>query len=485
MDFPGVRALDQVSLTFQPGEVHGIVGENGAGKSTLMKILAGLQAPTGGTILIDGSPVTLRSVRDSIDYGIAMIHQELNLVDELSVSENIFLGKEWSKCGVLRGSEMENKTNEYLQLVRAKFSAKTKVKDLKLADRQLVEIAKALSYEASTLIMDEPTAVLTEKETAILFNLIRELQARGVCIIYISHRLAEVEAICTTVSVLRDGRLVKTAPAADLNQAEMASLMVGRPLGDMFPPKASSMQSDPILEVRNLSASDLPKNVSFSISRGEILGIGGLVGSGRTELAETIIGARESTAGETYMNGKQVKLRAIRHAARSGIAYVSEDRKETGLVLSMDVVENTTLANLEEYSKPIIRKSRELAAAESWVKRLDIRVSNMRSAVLFLSGGNQQKVSIAKWLEIRPKVLIIDEPTRGVDVGAKREIYNVVAELASKGTACIVISSEMQELVGLCNRVMVMREGEVAGELRDAEITEENIMALAAGVEAA
>jgi ribose transport system ATP-binding protein len=356
---------------------------------------------------------------------------------------------------------------------------------LSIAGKQLVEIAKALSYEASVLIMDEPTAVLSEQETANLFALIGELKGKGVAILYISHRLAEVETICDRISVFRDGKLVQSLGKGEANQAEMANLMVGRPLGDMFPARTVLHEPEAALEVEMLSEGAFVRDVSFRIGAGEIIGLAGLIGSGRTEVAEAIVGARDRLSGRIRVSGKAADPRSPKSAARCGIAYVSEDRKGAGLVMSMRVTENTTLANLAAYAKPFVNRSRERAATIGWKERLDIRAHDLDASILYLSGGNQQKVAIAKWLELGPKVLILDEPTRGVDVGAKREIYALIHELASRGMACLVISSELPELLGLCHRILVMREGRIVGEVTAEEATEETVMAMAAGVRAA
>jgi ribose transport system ATP-binding protein len=482
MQFPAVRALDGVSLEFEKGEVHGIVGENGAGKSTLMRILAGLQAPTSGSVSLDGRPVRLRNVGEALRAGIAMIHQELNLVDSLSAAENIYLGREPTRAGVLNRKRMEAGAREYLEQVGAGFGPEVELGSLSIAGKQLVEIAKALSYEASVLIMDEPTAVLSEAETAKLFALIEALREQGVAVLYISHRLAEVEAICDRISVLRDGRLVRTVRRGEAGQSELASLMVGRPMADMFPPKSFPPENERLLSYRDLSDGERVRGVDLELRPGEIVGVAGLIGSGRTELAEILAGIRRGRAGK---GSAQALPKSPKQAAKHGVAYVSEDRKETGLVLSMNVIENVTLPNLDAYARPFLQKQRERDAAQSWVKRLDIRAHDLQAPVLYLSGGNQQKVSLAKWLELGPRVLLLDEPTRGVDVGAKGELYRLIHGLAQEGMACLVISSELPELIGLCHRVVVMRSGQVVGEVRGEDMTEEKIMILAAGVRAA
>jgi ribose transport system ATP-binding protein len=484
MQFPAVRALDGVSLSFLPGEVHGVVGENGAGKSTLMKILSGVQQPTSGSVVLEGTPVRLHGVRHALELGIAMIHQELDVIDDLTVAENVFLGAEPRKGLVIDRALMRAKTAALLERVGAVFSPSVSVGELSIAGKQLVEIAKALSHEARYLIMDEPTAVLTERETEALFRLIGELRTQGVCVIYISHRLAEVELLCDRVSVLRDGQLVSTLARGSFDQVSLARLMVGRELGDFYPAKRSVPPGDVLLRVTGAVVPGFVHGVDFSVRAGEIVGLAGLVGSGRTELCEAIVGARRLSAGAVEVSGVACSVPSVRDAVRRGIAYVSEDRKATGLVLGMDVVENTTLASLRTFCRPLVSKKSERECAEKWVRELDVRAGDLRADVLYLSGGNQQKIAVAKRLETRPRVLILDEPTRGVDVGAKREIYNLIQRLADEGMACVVISSELPEIVGVCERVVVMREGRVTGELGGSEITEEAIMLRAAGVAA-
>jgi ribose transport system ATP-binding protein len=483
MQFPAVRALDGVSLVFESGEVHGIVGENGAGKSTMMKILSGLQNPTMGQVLLDGEPLVLHGVRDALEKGIAMIHQELNLVDHLTVSENVFLGREITKGGVLDRTRMAELTQQYLDQVHAPFSPFTRVGDLSIAGKQLVEIAKALGSNAQILIMDEPTAVLSEPEAEALFELIAKLRIQGVTVLYISHRLVEVCDICDRITVLRDGKWVATVDGRTAKPADLANLMVGRELSDFYPPKLQEPSGSAILEVRGVRVPGHVSDASISVRPGEIVGLSGLVGAGRTELAEAIIGVRP-LYGELIIDGQQVRIRSPREAMRRGIAYVSEDRKGIGLILSLSTIDNTSMACLPKFGAVVNRRA-ERETADRWKQDLDIRVGDMDAAVLYLSGGNQQKVALAKWLETAPKVLILDEPTRGVDVGAKREIYNLIQELAKEGLACIVISSELPEIIGLCHRAIVMREGRTVGEVSGSQLTEEAIMHLAAGVEAA
>ncbi|HSI72695.1 MAG TPA: sugar ABC transporter ATP-binding protein [Fimbriimonas sp.] len=488
-EFPSVRALDGVDLELRAGEVHGIVGENGAGKSTLMKILAGLYQPSSGEVLLQDKPVRFRGTGEAIGAGIAMIHQELNLVDELSAAENIFLGREPRKGPVLDRDRMNREAKAFLDEVHAPFAPNVKVGSLSIAGKQLVEIAKALSYNARILIMDEPTAVLSERETSALFELIRKLKSNGVSILYISHLLPELIAITDRITVLRDGRLITTLATKDANEAMLANLMVGRELEDYYPPKRNASGAGAIasgeyaLAVKNLSVPGVVHDLSFAIRPGEILGLAGLVGSGRTEAAEAICGLRHRSGGTIERNGNPIKVSSVHDAMRNEIAYVSEDRKQLGLITSMSTANNVTLANLRSYARPIINGGQERRAVAHWTEQLGIKAGNPNEPIYYLSGGNQQKVSVSKWLDTKPKVLILDEPTRGVDVGAKREIYNLIANLAEDGLACLVISSEMPELIGLCHRILVLREGRLMGELIGEDMTEQKIMALAAAVQ--
>jgi ABC-type sugar transport system ATPase subunit len=477
MQFTAVRALDNVTLEFEPGEVHAIVGENGAGKSTLMKILSGIQRPTAGTMTLDGRKLALAGVRDAQENGIGIIHQELNLVDELSVAENVFLGREVSKAGVLDRGQMNAKTALALKQVRADLDPAERVRDLSIARKQLVEIAKAVAFEAGILIMDEPTAVLSEPECEALFALIAELKAHGVTVIYVSHRLAEVVRIADRVTVLRDGALIATVQASEATPAKLADLMVGRELQDFYPTKTPQATPGAVFEIRTPSG-------SITLAQGEIVGLAGLVGAGRTELAEAAIGLRPRAGIQTLLDGKPFRLTSPAHAMRHGIAYVSEDRKRLGLHVTLSVLRNITLANLRAYGV-VTNQGKELQTAETWRKSLDIRVPDLAEPVETLSGGNQQKVSVAKWLDTKPKILILDEPTRGVDVGAKREMYDLIVNLAQKGLACLVISSELNEIIGLCHRAIVMREDHIVGEVPAEEMTEEALIRLASGVRAA
>ena len=486
-EFPGVRALKSVSLAFRAGEVHGLVGENGAGKSTLMRIMAGAEHPTRGEMLLAGERVSWRGaggVAKAQRAGIAMIHQELNLVDELSVAENIFLGRESSIAGFVRTGKVRQAAAHLLRQVGSRIDPKALVRDLSVAQRQLVEIAKAVSCRARVLIMDEPTAVLTSSETESLFRLIGRLRQTGVTIIYISHILPEILRICDRLTVMRDGAVVRTLENAQVMQAterQVASLMVGRAMAEYFPGRIAP-SGEVVLEVRDLSSEPWVHHASLTIRRGEILGIAGLVGAGRTELAETIAGLRQPTGGEILLHGVPVKVHCSRQAVKNGIAYLSEDRKGKGLSLPMSTSDNIVMVSLKRYSAGLLRIRKQHQAAQANVKRLRIRVADVRDPVANLSGGNQQKVALAKWLEINPRVLILDEPTRGVDIGAKEEIYKLIQRLAADGMACLMISSELNELLGMCHRIAVMREGRIVATVDGGLATEESLMGLAAGV---
>ena len=489
-EFGAVRALDDVSFSILPGEVRGLIGENGAGKSTLMRILSGLERPSRGQVLFNARPVELRSAHHALDLGIVMIHQELNLIDELSIADNIFLGREETRLGLIRESRQLAEAARIIESVGLQASPDTKVRHLSIAQKQMVEIAKAVSRRAKVLIMDEPTAVLTGRETRVLFQLIADLKSRGVAIVYISHILQEVLSVSDRITVLRDGKVVASLTPAEAGdghagQARLASLMVGRPMQDHFPKRrvlSVEGKGDIALEVRNLSVEGLLENISFSIRKGEILGFAGLIGAGRTEMAETIVGLRRQSTGELFMEGRPIRVRSCQDAVREGIGYLSEDRRGTGLVVPMGIAENTTMVSLKRYCHPFISTKQEDDATRSYVESLAIKIGGPRDAVATLSGGNQQKVAVAKWLEISPRVLILDEPTRGVDIGAKEEIYRLIQSLTLKGMACILISSEINEVLGLSHRIAVMRAGSIAGFLDSETATEETVMHLASGV---
>jgi ribose transport system ATP-binding protein len=480
--FGPVCALHEVSLSLRRGEVHGLVGENGAGKSTLMRVLSGIEAPTTGRVLVDGEAVVLRGAAEAQRLGVAMIHQELNLVAELSVAENIFLGREPVRFGLIDRRRMIAEARAHLEAIGSIVDPRRPVGELSIAQQQMVEIAKAVAQDARVLIMDEPTAVLTRREVTLLFDLIGRLKARGVTIVYISHFLEEVIRVCDRITVLRDGQRVTTLDdPTRTSEHALASLMVGREMSDQFPPRRSPM-GEVALRVSGLSVPGLVSDVSFEVRRGEVFGFAGLIGAGRTELAEAIFGLRPREGGSVELDGQAVNIRSPRDAVQRGLAYVSEDRRGRGLVMSMPIVDNTTLVSLRRYCRPLIRRRDEIEATQRHRESMGIRLGRPQDPVATLSGGNQQKVSIAKWLEVSPRVLILDEPTRGVDVGAKGEIYRLIHRLAGQGMACVLISSEMNELLGLCHRIAVMRAGRLVATLEGDSATEEGIMKHAAAV---
>jgi ribose transport system ATP-binding protein len=484
--FGPVVALDGVSLDLLPGEVHALIGENGAGKSTLMRILSGVERPDGGRVLLRGEPVAFRSPAEAQRAGVAMIHQELNLVDGLSVADNLFLGREKvGRARLVRGRATRRAAAELLARVGCAVRPSDRVSSLSIAEKQLVEIAKAVSVEAAVLIMDEPTAVLGGPEVAELFGLIERLKGAGVAIVYISHLLPEVLRVADRVTVLRDGRVVERLTreqAAAVGEHGLAGAMVGRPMGSHFPPRVPVPADAAVaLDVFNLSVPGAVDDVSFSVRHGEILGLAGLVGAGRTELAEAICGLRRPSAGVVARDSEILHVHDVRQAMAAGLAYLSEDRKATGLVLPMSVTANVTLPTLRRYGR-LLRKGREATVARRRVAELAIKVRSVRAPASSLSGGNQQKVALAKWLEAGPKVLIADEPTRGVDVGAKEQIYQLIQSLTRQGMACILISSELNEVLALSHRVAVMRGGRLVATLEGAEATEAAVMRHAAGV---
>jgi ribose transport system ATP-binding protein len=480
--FGPVRVLHGVSFDLAPGRIYGLLGENGAGKSTLMKILAGYEHASAGTLSVDGVAVDFDSSRDAEAAGIVLIHQELNLADHLSIVQNMFLGHEIRRGLLLDEPAMRESALARLKDVGLHGHPDRKVRELIVAEKQLVEIAKAMLREARLLIMDEPTATLTPAETQRLFTLMARLKDEGVTIVYISHKLDEVERVTDEVIVMRDGRFVARKPTAEITRHQMANLMVGREVSDMFPEKPALADDAPIaLKVDNVYVPGWADNVSFSVRAGEVLGFAGLVGAGRTELFESLIGVRARTAGHISLDGAQVKLRNPREAMRHGLTYLSEDRKGRGLHVDMALKDNLTMMTLERYAHPFIDAASERGALKQAVEDFGIRTGNLASRARMLSGGNQQKLALAKFLHPDPRVIVLDEPTRGVDVGAKRDIYFLIHRLAAQGRAVIVISSELIELIGLCHRVAVMRAGELVATLGIEQLTEERLIAHATG----
>ena len=475
--FAGVKVLKDVSFDVRAGEVHALLGENGAGKSTLIKILSGLYTPDGGTITVDGRQMKLTSPRDATAAGIATVYQELLLFPELSVAENIFLGHyPRTSSGVIDWSAVRSRARDLLdQLDTRELDVDTKVLTLSVAQRQRVEIAKALSRNAKILIMDEPTASLVEADVQRLMGIVRQLRERGVGIVYVSHRMPEIFALADRVTVLRDGAHVATRDIGEVDERQLVSLMVGRPIDSLFP-KVEAAIGDTVLQVDGLNRGRQVRDISFSLRKGEILGIAGLVGSGRTELALTLFGMTPATSGTVVLDGKPVAIRSPRQARDLGIAYVPEDRGLQGLVKPMAIRKNISMATIDRLSSGIfIRAAQEARRATEAVKRLGVRCRSIGQPVGELSGGNQQKVVIAKWLETSPKVLILDEPTRGVDVGAKAEIHTIMGELVKQGVAILMISSELPEVLGMSDRVLVMAGGRIMEELSREEATPERV----------
>lgn len=481
--FPGVKALDHVHLEVSKGEVHALLGENGAGKSTLLKILAGAYTKDEGEIVICGEKIDRMDTKKSEELGISVIYQEFSTLPYLSVAENIFLGNQqkkkngitidWKKC--------YEDSKKLLERVGLAVDPKMLIGELKVAQQQMVEIAKALSKKAKIIVMDEPTAPLTQREIENLFSVIRELKAQGVAIIYVSHRLTEIKQICDRVTFLRDGCYVGDADVRDIDMNDMIRMMVGRDLSDIYPAKRVEI-GGAILQVEHLSTADRLTDISFRLHKGEILGVAGLVGAGRTELARALFGADPMSAGEVYVDGKRLQCGDVTQAIRAGIGLVPEDRKRQGLVLMMNVVGNITLSSLRSFTKyGKLSLDAENKTAQKFVKKLRIATPSIFQETNHLSGGNQQKVVLSKWLCANCKVLIIDEPTRGIDVGAKKEIYDLMNELAGAGLGIVMISSEMQELMGVCDRILVMHEGRLTGAMDRGAFDEETIMAYATG----
>jgi len=485
-DFSTVTVLKDISIDLWAGETLGLIGENGAGKSTLMKILSGLYQPTAGTLYLGDRAVVLRGPRDAKAAGISIVPQEFNLCPDLSVSENIYLGDELSgKGGLLDRAAMRARTRELLAGLSANIDPDARISELSAAQKQLVEICKALVHDARVLILDEPTTVLTRIEVDRLFQVMRDLRARGIAMIYISHKLWEVAEICDRVAILRDGELVHVAPAASMDLEEMARRMVGRELSELFPVLPEPPADAPVaFEVAGLSSPGAFQDVSFTVRAGEVLGFAGLVGAGRTEVAEAVMGIRPAS-GRIAVAGTALRAPRPMDAVAAGIGYLSEDRQGQGVMTPFSIAENITLVSLPDYSRGLlglVDRRREEASAQRWRGRFAIKAAATSQRLDELSGGNQQKVSLAKCLDPAPKVLIVDEPTRGVDVGAKHEIYQLIADLAGQGIAIILISSELEEVIGMCRRVLVMREGRIAGFVAGAAVNEEEIMYLATGI---
>jgi len=480
--FPGVLALDAIDLALDPGEILAVIGENGAGKSTLMKILAGIQTPDSGEVLLDDTPVHIDSPRAATDLGIALIHQELNLCDNLSVAANIFLGREPQRFGLVDHDAVRRGAAAALAKIGLDIEPDTLLRRLPIGYQQMVEIAKALATDARILIMDEPTSSLTGEETAELFSVIGDLKARGVSIVYISHRLREVTALADRVLVLRDGQNAGDLTQGDIDHNAMVSLMVGRDVSQYYAHEAHAPGAV-ALQAENLIVPAWPDHpLNFTVRRGELVGIAGLVGAGRTELLQVLFGIVPALSGRLLIDGQPQSLTAPADAIRAGLALVPEDRKEQGLILEMAVRDNIGLPGLHRHQRSgLANFARQDADSGAMISRLDIRTPSADQVVQYLSGGNQQKVVLAKWLALEPRILLLDEPTRGIDVGAKEEIYRLMEELAAAGVAVLFASSEMEEILGMSDRALVMYEGRIAGQFQRADLSEEAIMHLATG----
>ncbi|QUH30831.1 sugar ABC transporter ATP-binding protein [Vallitalea guaymasensis] len=477
--FPGVKALDNCKFQLLKGEIHALIGENGAGKSTLMKILTGVYKKDAGRIFYKGEEINITNPRMARDLGISIIHQELNLMPDLTVAQNIFIGKEPKKCLnlFLDNKEINDKASELLNQMNLSISPEEKVENLSVAKQQMVEIAKALSYNSDVLIMDEPTAALTELEIEELFSIIKELKEKGVGIVYISHRMEELKQICDRVTVMRDGSYIDTKNMNEVTIDKIINMMVGRELY-VSAPEEITHSDEVVLEVNNLNQGNKVKDVSFKLKKGEILGFAGLMGAGRTEVARAIFGADKRDSGEILLNNKKIQIKSPKDAVKNGIGYLSEDRKRYGLVLGLDIETNVVMANFSDYINPIgfVKTGKTSKSATESVKELAIKTPGISQEVKNLSGGNQQKVVIGKWLTRDCDILIFDEPTRGIDIGAKGEIYKLLNELASQGKSIIMISSELPEVLRMSHRIIVMCEGRITGELSNEEATQEKIM---------
>lgn len=479
--FTGVHALKGVDFDLQKGEVHALMGENGAGKSTLMKILTGIYAKDAGTITYEGAAVEFKTPKEAQDAGIAIVHQELNMMNHLTVAQNIFIGREAMSGRIINDKKMNEDAAALFRRLNINIDPAAVMGDLTVGKQQMCEIAKAISREVKLIVFDEPTAALTDAEIEELFKIIRDLRERGLGIIYISHRMDEIKVITDRVTVMRDGEYVGTLITKDCSKEDIINMMVGRVIYEEPKQKSMVAQDAPVvLSVRHLNAGKLVRDVSFDLRKGEILGFAGLMGAGRTETARAIFGADPVESGEIYMNGKQVQIKCPKDAVAAGIGYLSEDRKRYGIILDKTITENSTMATMEEYQKGVfIDKKKERQVTESYVKKLKTKTPTVDAAVGNLSGGNQQKVVIAKWLVRDCEVLIFDEPTRGIDVGAKSEIYHLMNELAAAGKAIIMISSELPEVLRMSDRIMVMCEGRITGEIPIEEASQASIMTAA------
>lgn len=474
--FLGVKALDNIQFDLQKGEVHALMGENGAGKSTFMKILMGLLKPDSGEIIFEGEVLKSNNVHENLQKGISMIHQEILVVPELTVAQNIFLGRETNYRSWLNDKVISQKAQEILDEIGVKINARTKIKNLSIAEKQMVEIAKAISNNAKVIIMDEPTSALTDNEVAMLFKIIKDLKAKGVAIIYISHKMDEIYEITDRITVLRDGKYIATKNTNELDKNALIALMVGRQINDLFL-ENNSIKGESILSVQNLNKKGKFKDINFEVHAGEVLGIAGLMGAGRTEIARAIFGLDKYDSGEIRLKGNNIEIKSPEDAIKNGIGYVSEDRKALGFIPALSIKENISLSSLANFSKAwFVNSSNEYEATKQLANDLKIKSTSINQKVMTLSGGNQQKVVIGKVLLTSPSLVILDEPTRGIDIGAKCEIYKLINQLTDKGIAVIMISSELPEIIGMSDRVMVLSKGKQTALLSKQEATQEKIM---------
>lgn len=485
--FPGVLVLDDMNFDLNSGEIHAICGENGAGKSTMMKIVTGVYKPDEGEIFIEGDSVTLEGPNDAFDKGVAIIYQETSLFEEMTILENIFLGHELTKkvagITVLDYAKMREEARKIFKIMNVNLDLDEKTKNMGMAQKQMIEIAKALTFHSKILILDEPTASLTQREVDALFDIVRKLKSEGVAVVYISHRLEEIFELCDRVTVIRDGKYISCKDVKDTDKDQLVTDMVGRSM-DNYYPKAEVEIGGELIRVEHLTQEGVLNDISFEIKKGEIVGFSGLAGAGRTELAQALCGFTKIDSGDIYIDGKKVKINNYEEAMEAGLVYVSEDRGKYGLVIEMSIKENITMPQLKKMKTGLfLDKGKEEDVAQTFIKEFGIKCPDSDFLVENLSGGNQQKVSVSKAIALNPKLLILDEPTRGVDVNAKAEIHNIASELAKRGTTIFMISSEMPELIGMCDRIYIMKGGEIAGMLNREEATQEKILKVALQVD--
>lgn len=480
--FGGNAVLKDAGFLLEGGEIHALMGENGAGKSTLMKILTGVYTKDAGTVIVDGKEVCYKNAQEAEKAGIVFIHQELNVLFDLTVEENMFLGKEIrNRFGVCNKKAMRARVKEVLDKLGVDIDPGETMSNLSVGQQQMIEIAKALMVDAKVIIMDEPTAALTQSETEVLFEVVKSLRKKGVSIVYISHRMEEIFELCDRITILRDGSYIDTKRIVDTDMNDVVKMMIGREMGERYPSREVNI-GDVVLEVKDFTCPGVFEQVSFQVHAGEVLGVSGLMGAGRTEIMQAIFGNMPHTTGTLFLNGKEIQNKNPQQAMKNGIGFITEDRKVEGLMLEKSIMENISIANLGRISSGgVIQKKAEQDLVKRGIEELHIKCFGPQHECDNLSGGNQQKVVFAKWIYTDPKVLILDEPTRGVDIGAKKEIYNIINELAAKGVAIIMVSSELPEVLGMSDRIMVIGEGKVRGILNKEEADQENIMVLATG----